>query len=82
MQVSGGVDGIHGAGLKMFAVTAVRHARGGTMALLAADVPFGDLFGLDVVADRVAGRRTAAGRALRVVGGYWGPPVGIVRRRS
>src|SRR5579862_607466 len=52
----------------------------GSVAALAADVPFGHLLRLDVVIDRVAAVAQGAGRALHVVVGVErGPPVSPLR---
>src|ERR1700686_2583506 len=69
---SGGIDDIRAGGMReMFAAWAV--------AAFAADIPFGNLFGVDVVSDGVATIAERAGGAAGIVGRVVGdPPIGAI----
>ena len=84
MQVSLARTKSSRAGLTMFvAAGCATCSLPGSVALLAADVPFGDGLGLDVVVHRMAAVAERAGRPLAVVGGIVRhPPVGVRLRRS
>ncbi len=65
-----GLDGIHARGIENVSPSGVLDVfAAGAVAALAADVPFGNLFGVDVIADGVAAIAGGAGGALHVV--WW-----------
>ena len=80
MQVSVAATESRRAGLTMVAARGLRDViAAGSVAALAADVPFGDGLGLDVVVHRMAAIAQRAGGALHVVGGVEGhPPIGVI----
>src|SRR5579863_3238202 len=84
MALNAGIDGgnrVEAGGIDdVAAVGALDVIASGSVAALAADVPFGDGLGLDVVVDGMAAVAQRAGGALHVVGGIVGhPPVRVIR---
>src|ERR1700757_1705823 len=75
-----GLDVIHVRGVQNIGAGWVRYVfAAGAVAAFAADVPLGDFFGVDVVADGVAAIAGGAGGGLHVVGGRERhPPIGAV----